>query len=89
LPIPLVYDNDGVNGKQWYSISPYSYDMQNGRLNIQGAITENLTCSQRVNNPALDNTPQEGYLDLYSALNFDPDTSQSIKWSTDFGYSGY
>lgn len=88
-PLPLIYDNDGVNGKQWYSLSAYGFDIQNGRLNIQGAVTQYLACSQRLCDPALDNTPQEGYLDLYSALNYDPDTGQLLKWSTDMGYSGW
>jgi hypothetical protein len=37
----------------------------------------------------MDNNPQEGFLDLYFALNSDPDISQLIKWSTDIGYSGW
>lgn len=89
MPLPLIYDNDGVNGKQWYSLSAYGFDSQNGKLNIQGSVTQYLACSQRICDPALDNTPQEGFFDLYFALNSDPDTSQQVKWSTDIGYSGW
>jgi hypothetical protein len=89
VPLPLIYDNDGANGRQWYSLSAYGYDFQNGKLNIQGAVTMYLVCTQRGCPPDVDNTPEEGYIDLYSAINFDPITSQALKWSTDFGYSGY
>lgn len=39
FPLPLIYDNDGANGRQWYSLSAYGFDLQNGRLNLQGAVT--------------------------------------------------
>jgi hypothetical protein len=89
VPLPLIYDNDGANGRQWFSLSAYGYDLQNGRMNIQGSVTEFLACSQRGCNPNLDNTPQEGYSDLYYALISDPITRQTLKWSTDIGYSGW
>lgn len=89
MPLPLIYDNEGINGKQWYSLSAYGVDSQNGKLNIQGAVTQLLACSQIGCNPDVDNTPVEGFLDLYFALNSDPDTRQPVKWSTDIGYSGW
>lgn len=88
-PLPLIYDNDGANSRQWYSLSAYGFDNQNGRMDIQGAVTQYLACSQYGCDPAIDNTPQEGYLDLYNALNADEDTRQPLKWSTDIGYSGW
>jgi hypothetical protein len=88
-PLPLIYDNDGANGRQWYSLSAYGFDNQNGRMDIQGSVTQYLACSQIGCDPNVDNKPQEGYLDLYDALNADEDTRQPLKWSTDIGYSGW
>ncbi|MCZ7551809.1 MAG: hypothetical protein M5U05_04355 [Anaerolineales bacterium] len=88
-PLPLIYAKDGANGRQWYSLSAYGVDLQNGRLELQGAVTQHLACSQRICPPGTNNSPQEGYINLYSALNSDPDTSQPLKWSTDIGYSGW
>jgi hypothetical protein len=88
MPTPLIYTNDGANARQWYSLSAYAFDLHGGRLNFGGAITQSLACMQVGCNEDEDNTPNEGYLQLFHSLILDPDTSQNIIWSTDFGYSG-
>jgi len=88
-PLPQIYDNGGRLARQWYSLSAYGYDMQNGRLDIQGALTQSEACSQVGCDPDLDNMPGHGYYQLQACLINDPVTLQFLKWSTDIGYSGY
>jgi hypothetical protein len=84
-PLPEIYSTDEANAKQWYSLSAYAFDFEDGRMDIKGVVTEFQACLQRpLGCQDIDNTPGEGSRQLSKALNGDPDTEQEeLKWSTD------
>ena len=90
IPVPLIYANSGINAAQWYEMSLYGYEKQNGRMNFGGAITQYQACQQRPSSICnlLDNTPAEGWTQLWGAVNQDYRTAQDLKWSTDFRWYG-
>ncbi len=91
--VPEIYRNDGYLAKQWQAVSKYGaiYKQPIGRIDFSGPMTQWQACQQRPNNECtrtdgngLDNTPEEGWLQLYSALNSDPLTAQPVlRWVTD------
>ena len=83
-PLPLIYNTLGTNAKQWYSLSAFSFDFYNGRMQILGAVTQWQACKTRSGCGGMDNTPAQGWQQLYDELNKDPDTAQELPWSTDF-----
>lgn len=84
-PFPLIYATEGGNAAQWYSLSAYAHDAHQLAMYIRGSVTQYQACLQLPGQcPGIDNTPQEGWLQLSSALNSDPTTAQSLRWSTDF-----
>ena len=82
-PLPLIYNTLGTNAKQWYSLSSFSVDLYGGKMEILGAVTQWQACQTRAC-PGIDNEPAKGWQQLYDELNKDPDTAQSLLWSTDF-----
>ncbi len=67
FPWPLIYANSGVNATQWYLMSVYSYETHGGPMGFLGAITQEQACLQRPSPicSLLDNTPEEGWSQLY------------------------
>lgn len=79
------------NARQWEAISRYGYHYQGGSILIKAAVTQYEACVQRDSCSGVDNSPGQGYGDMYNALNHDYaplETSQSVEWSTDFEW-GY
>lgn len=93
LTVPEIYRNDGYLAKQWQAISLYGvlYRPSYGRINFPGPMTQWQSCQQRggkectrTDGYGLDNTPEEGWQQLYDALNSDPRTAQDVlRWVTD------
>ena len=82
-PLPEIYRTDSKQAAQWQQLSLYGYLAHSGSMIMAGALTESGAC-QQVSCPAvLQNTPQEGWQQLYNALNADPRTKQTLSWSTD------
>ena len=86
----MIYANNWINAEEWQSLSKYSKQSHGYRIIFSGTTTQNKACEQRPDEycPALDNTPEEGYKQLYTVLNSDPDTVQSLLWSTDMKWWG-
>lgn len=82
-PLPLIYNTVGANADQWYNLSLYSYLNHGGRMDIRGSGTEYQACQQRDYCSGIDNTPAQGWTQLWTALNNDSRTAQSLRWSTD------
>lgn len=90
VPLPLIYANSGIHARQWYQLSLYGYNNQDGRMNFGGAVTQYQACQQRPSSlcQLLDNTPPEGWSQLWETLNVDARTAQELLWSTDFRWYG-
>ena len=87
-PLPLIYATGGANANQWYSLSAYSFDAHGSTMHIWGSVTQYQACLQRGGCSGIDNTPEQGYIQLDNALNSDPDTAQWVNWSTDMKWYG-
>jgi hypothetical protein len=86
-PLPLIYRTDGQHADQWYRISRYTYTNPERPMYFAGAMTQWYAC---VDSPVedchalqTDNTPSQGWTQLWQALNADPVTAQNLDWSTD------
>lgn len=89
-PLPEIYRRDKVNAYQWQNASLYSYNTHSSRMVFKGSFTQWQSCqgtsSSAVDcrNKSLDNPPADGYLQLWTALSSNPNTSlSSLPWSTD------
>lgn len=90
--MPEIYSNSGSLAQQWYNMSLYSRLTYGQQIFFNGTTTQYTACQQRSNDPTcteLDNTPEDGYKQLYTLLNLDPLTEQtSMYWSTDMKWWG-
>lgn len=89
--VPEIYSNNGFLAKQWQAISEYGalYKGNYGRINFSGPMTQWQACLTRPENECLtlDNTPEEGWLQLYTEINRDPLTAQNVlQWVTDMDW---
>jgi hypothetical protein len=89
-PLPLIYATDGGNAQQWALLSLYSYTTHGARMEIQGVMTQWQACYQMPSGcgRGLDNTPQQGWRQLYDELQRDTRTAQTLPWSTDILWQG-
>jgi hypothetical protein len=91
--VPEIYRNDGYLARQWQAVSKFGaiYKQPYGKIDFSGPMTQWQACKQRQSNECtrtdgygLDNTPGEGWQQLYDALNSDPFTAQPVlRWVTD------
>ncbi len=88
--VPEIYLNTGINARQWQTLSEYAARHKGGRIDFVGPMTQYQACVQRSDDstcPQMDNTPSEGWQQLYDALNSDPLTAQSVlRWVTDIAW---
>lgn len=87
LALPEIYRNDGYLARQWQAVSLYGYLYLGGAISFSGVMTQYQACQQRSSDPTcetLDNTPEEGWTQLMTELNRNPNTVQSVlRWVTD------
>jgi hypothetical protein len=86
VPLPQIYREDGAQARQWQQIKLYGVVSRGRSMTIMGPLTQALACRQRGTCVTTDNTPSRAWLQLYSALNADPRTRQSLAYSTDIGW---
>lgn len=87
-PMPLIYATNGVNARQWAWLSVYAVEQHGAPMNFKGAFTQFQACQQRGGCDLLDNTPAQGWQQLYDELKFDERTKQHLAWSTDIKWWG-
>ncbi len=91
-PVPEIYNNNGVNARQWAYLSRYAALQHGLPLVFPALMSQWQACLQVSNDPdceTLDNTPSESYTQLMSELAYWPETRQdSISWVTDICWSG-
>lgn len=90
FPLPQIYREDGTQPRQWQKISLYGAQHEDARLGFVGALTQmgayqDLRDEREENPcPGSENPPEDGWTQLYEALNSDPLTQQDeLRWSTD------
>jgi hypothetical protein len=82
--IPEIYNTGGVNAEQWYRISLYSALYQGGRISFPGTLTQYQACQQMGGCSGIDNSPSQGWTQLFNSVGADSRTSlTNIRWSTD------
>jgi len=89
--LPEIYLNSGTNASQWYQLSAYSVQRYGYPFDFAGTLTTHGACLQEPGDtlcPLIDNTPQEGWWQLYKLINgsntstYDDLTySSDIKWT--------
>jgi hypothetical protein len=87
-PLPEIYLTSGANADQWYRMGVYAYTNHGNSMNFQGAFTQWQACQDVGPDacPYTDNTPSQGWTQLFNALNADTRTTQPLKWSTDISW---
>jgi hypothetical protein len=83
MPMPQIYDNNGAMAQQWQNINKYAVVTHNKYMDFSASLTQYGACQQSGCNSTLDNTPSQGWTQLYNALNSDPITAESTIASTD------
>jgi len=88
-PLPQIYDTAGQDALQWQSIEYYqrinNLGGNLGPMFIQGSLTQYEACQQTGGCQGTDNTPSQGWQQIYDALQSSSVTAQSKVWdSTDF-----
>ena len=86
-PLPEVYSTGGGNAKQWQQISLYSALGRGGRMSIAGPLSESQGCAQRGGCSGIDNTSDAAWTQLWTELNNNSLTAQSMSWSTDIKWN--
>lgn len=84
--LPEIYLNDGRNAEQWYQMSLYALQAHGKPYDFIGVMTTYGACQQYPDSvcPYIDNTPQEGWTQLYDLVNgSNLSTWDSIPYVTD------
>jgi hypothetical protein len=88
--LPQIYTESGIMADQWQGISNAGPAAGLAPVNFAGELTQYTTCLIPGLGPCtgIDNTPAQGWGQLYADLNSSPITAQeSLPWSTDITYS--
>jgi hypothetical protein len=87
---PEIYTESGIMAEQWQGISNAGPAAGRAPVEFAGELTEHTTCSIPGITwcTGIDNTPTQGWDQLYQQLNSSPATAQrSLAWSSDITYS--
>jgi hypothetical protein len=80
---PEIYTTNGSMASEWYRISLYGFSRYGGAIRISGSLTQHQACIDAGGCSGTDNTASAGWSQLYSKLNADTRTSQSLDYSSD------
>jgi hypothetical protein len=69
FPVPEIYLNSGAMATQWRAIARYSVTYQGTKMNFFASLTQYQACQQVPCGSSEDNTPSQGWTQLYNALN--------------------
>lgn len=85
-PLPEIYATAGGNALEWQSIDYYQHNNPGpfGAMFIEGAFTQYKACQQRPPCTGTNNTPQQGWTQLYNDLNApNSGTAQDLPYLSD------
>lgn len=81
--VPQIYRTDGIQARQWASISGWGAANGEGALRFAGAMAQQRACEQRSCN-GTDNSPQGAWTQLWEAIDAQSHTRQdALSHSTD------
>lgn len=90
--VPEIYTESGIMAEQWRGISNAGPAAGLAPVSFAGELTEHTTCEIPGVTwcTGIDNTPTQGWDQLYQQLNSSPATAQeSLAWSSDITYSSF
>jgi hypothetical protein len=88
FPVPEIYTTSGSQAKQRKYLSLYAYTQHGSRMNFVAALTQYHACLQIPSGcSGMDNTPGQGWTQLYDQLNSDSRSADTSFYSTDIRYS--
>jgi hypothetical protein len=86
-PVPQIYREDGVQAEQWQRFSAYSASTFGSPFTFRGAMTQFWACvdiGSTCGGPTpTKNSPGQGWLQLYTAINAHTSTKGNVRYSTD------
>jgi hypothetical protein len=89
-PLPEIYTTTGSQAKEWANLVKYSYMKDpNHPMIIAGVMTQYQACLDQNDHSGTDNTPAQGWSQLWNALHADEQSAQTLKnpqtlrWITD------
>lgn len=84
--LPEIYNTSGTQAQQWANLSRYGaheHPGEYGAVQFSGVLTQSQACAQRDGCSGTNNTPAQGYTQLYNALAQESDTAMTPRWSDD------
>jgi hypothetical protein len=85
-PLPEIYRTDGIMAEQWHRVAHRGLELGDSLMEFSGAMTQAGACKQRGCDPSTMNSPQQGWSQLWTALNGGDGTDQTPAWSTDISW---
>jgi hypothetical protein len=83
-PLPLIYATNSVHAQQWALLSNYSYTTRGYPFIFMGVMTQKQACDQSPGQcPGLDNTPAQGWNQLFTEINKNVNLRGDVPWLTD------
>jgi hypothetical protein len=83
FPLPQIYLNSGIQADQWHEVAHHGLSHDFSLILFAGTLTQMNACQERGCDPSTDNTPAQGWSQLWDALNDADGTDQGLVWSTD------
>lgn len=89
-PLPEIYTTNSAQAKEWASLVKYSFTKDpNNPMIIAGVMTQYQACLDQGGCSGTNNTPEQGWTQLWNELNSDSQTAQTftnpqtLRWATD------
>ncbi len=86
-PVPEIYTTSGSQAKQWKYLSLYGYTHHGSSMNFVASLTQYYACLQVGGCSGTNNTPAQGWSQLWDQLNSDSRSADTSFHSTDIRYS--
>lgn len=89
-PLPEIYTTNSAQAKEWANLVKYSFTKNpSNPMIIAGVMTQYQACLDQGGCSGTNNTPEQGWTQLWNALNSDSQTAQTLlnpqtlRWVTD------
>ncbi|UZJ77748.1 hypothetical protein [Fictibacillus sp. KU28468] len=79
-PLPEIYDNSGDMAEQWQNIAKYSAVTAAKPMQFSASLTQYSACTNTGCHSELDNTPSQGWNQLYNELYSDSKTKAATNY---------
>lgn len=87
--LPEIYNTRGVAASQWQFVARWGVDHRQRLMRFFSPVTQYQACLDHPSSSCAgkDNRPEQGWKQLWNALNSDPSTAQNIGWLTDLRWN--